>query len=69
MPLTFAKIGERKTIKKISGKDSIKRFLESLGFVEGTEVTVLSDIHGNLIVNVKESRIALSKEMACKIVV
>ncbi|NLX75819.1 MAG: ferrous iron transport protein A [Clostridiaceae bacterium] len=69
MPLTFVKAGEKRTIKKISGKDDARRFLQSLGFVEGAEVTVISDISGNLIVNVKESRVAISKEMACKIMV
>ena len=69
MPLTFVKAGAKRTIKKISGKDDARRFLQSLGFVEGAEVTVISDISGNLIVNVKESRVAISKEMACKIMV
>lgn len=69
MPLTFVKAGEKRTIKKISGKDDARRFLQSLGFVEGAEVTVISDISGNLIVNVKESRVAISKEMACKIMI
>lgn len=69
MPLTFVKAGEKRTIKKISGKDDARRFMQSLGFVEGAEVTVISDISGNLIVNVKESRVAISKEMACKIMV
>jgi len=69
MPLTFARTGEKRRIRKISGKEDAKRFLGSLGFVEGAEVTVLSDISGDLIVHVKESRVAISKEMACKIFV
>ena len=69
MPLTMAASGERNTVKKINGKDEVRRFLESLGFVEGGDVTVVSQIGGNLIVNVKESRVAISREMASKIMV
>lgn len=69
MPLTFAKAGKKNLIKKIGGRDETKRHLNNLGFVEGGEVSVVSEIAGNLIVNVKESRIAISKEMANRIVV
>lgn len=69
MPLTFANVGEENIIKKISGKAEIKQHLENLGFVAGGSVTVISTIAGNLIVNVKESRVAISKEMASKIMV
>ena len=69
MPLTLAKTGEMQTIRKISGLDDTKRFLESLGFVIGGEVTVVSEINGNMIVNVKESRVAISKSMAARIMV
>lgn len=69
MPLTFANIGEIKTIKKIGGKSEVKRFLENLGFTTGGTVSVVSDIGGNMIVNVKESRIAIGKDMASKIMV
>ena len=69
MPLTFAKAGERNSIKKIGGKDDTKRFLNSLGFVEGGEVTIVSENGGNLIVNVKETRVAISREMANRIIV
>lgn len=69
MPLTFANIGEIKTIKKIGGKGEVKRFLENLGFTTGGTVSVVSDIGGNMIVNVKESRIAIGKDMASKIMV
>lgn len=69
MPLTMAKTGEKNLIKKIGGKAEIKRFLESLGFVLGSEVTVVSANNGNVIVNVKESRVAISKEMANKIMI
>ena len=69
MPLTFANIGEIKTIKKIGGKSEVKRFLENLGFTTGGTVSVVSDIGGNMIVNIKESRIAIGKDMASKIMV
>ena len=69
MPLTFAKTGEVKSIKKIGGKDETKRFLNNLGFVEGSEITIVSENAGNLIVNVKNTRVAISKEMANRIVV
>ena len=69
MPLSMAKTGEAQTIKKINGKDETRRFLESLGFVVGAVVTVVSEIQGNMIVNVKESRVAISKTMASRILV
>lgn len=69
MPLTLAKKGEKSTIKKISGKEEIRHFLESLGFVVGGAVTVVSAIGGNVIVNVKDSRVAISREMAGKIII
>ena len=69
MPLTMAATGEINTVKRIQGKDETKRFLESLGFVEGGEVQVISEISGNLIVNVKDARIALSKGMANRIMI
>lgn len=69
MPLTMAPSGSANTVKKINGKDETRRFLESLGFVEGGEVTVVSEMGGNLIVNVKDTRIALSKSMAGRILV
>lgn len=69
MPLTMADAGRMNQIKRIGGKEETKHFLESLGFVVGGYVTVISDINGNLIVNVKESRVAISKEMANKIMV
>ncbi|MDR1628665.1 MAG: ferrous iron transport protein A [Oscillospiraceae bacterium] len=69
MPLTMAKCGEVNFIKKVGGKEDIRRFLESLGFVAGGNVTVISENNGNIIVNVKESRIAISREMANKIMV
>ena len=69
MPLILAATGETNTIRKVSGNPEVKKHLEDLGFVVGGEVTVVSAIGGNLIVNVKESRIAISREMAGKIMV
>lgn len=69
MPLTFMPIGKETTIKKILGQDDTKRFLESLGFVVGSTVTVISQLGGNMILNVKDARIALDKDMAKRIVV
>lgn len=69
MPLTMAETGNQIQIKRIGGKEETRRFLESLGFVTGGFVTVVSEINGNLIVKVKEARIAVSREMANKIIV
>ena len=69
MPLTMAKSGESVTIRKISGKDEVRQHLAELGFVVDSDVTVVSEIGGNLIVQVKESRIALNKSMANRIMV
>ena len=69
MPLTMMKTGESNTIKKVGGKEETRKFLENLGFVAGGSVTVISDIGGNLIVNVKDARVAIGKDMACKILV
>ncbi len=67
MPLTMARSGETVTIRKISGKDEVRRHLAGLGFVVDSDVTVVSEIAGNLIVQVKDSRIALDKSMANRI--
>lgn len=69
MPLAMAQRGKVETIKKINGKDEVKRFLESLGFVVGSEVMVVSELSGNMIVNIKDSRVAISKAMATRIFV
>ena len=69
LPLTMASQGEPMTIKKIGGKQETKKFLETLGFVVGGTVTVVSVINGNMIVNVKDSRVAIGKDMANKIMV
>ena len=69
MPLTMLNAGETNTIKKVGGKEETKRFLENLGFVAGGNVTVVSETGGNLIVNIKDSRVAIGKDMANKIIV
>lgn len=69
IPLTLAEVGEKNIIKKIGGKQEVKAHLENLGFVVGGAVTIINSIGGNVIVNVRESRIAISKEMAQKIMV
>ena len=69
LPLTMASQGEPVTIKKIGGKQETKKFLETLGFVVGGTITVVSEINGNMIVNVKDSRVAIGIDMANKIMV
>ncbi len=69
MPLTLANPGEENIIRKIGGNESTRKFLENLGFVAGGSVTIISEISGNVIVNIKNSRVAVSKEMAQKIIV
>ena len=69
MPLTMASIGETNTIRKVGGHEETKRFLENLGFVAGAEITVVSAIGGNVIVNIKDSRVAINQDMARHIMV
>ena len=69
LPLTFAAIGEETVVKRVGGDPEVKAHLENLGFVAGSAVTVINTIGGNVIVKVKESRIAISREMAQKIMV
>ena len=69
MPLLLAQPGEKNTIMAVRGRGETKRFLESMGFVEGAEITVVSEFDGNLIVNVKDARVALSRVMAAKIMI
>lgn len=69
MPLMLAEIGEENTIKKIGGTPEVKKHLENIGFVVGGTVTIVNALGGNVIVNVKEARVAISEEMARKIMV
>lgn len=69
MPLTLATVGEENIIKKVGGKPEVKKHLENLGFVAGGNVTVITTLGGNVIVNVKEARVAISREMAQKIMI
>ena len=69
MPLSLADIGEKNVIKKIGGSPEVKKHLENLGFVVGGDVTIVTSLGGNVIVNVKEARVAISEEMARKIMV
>ena len=69
MPLTMAKTGEENSIKKVGGKEDVRQFLANLGFIPGSHVTIITKTGGNVIVNIKESRVAISREMAVKIMV
>lgn len=69
IPLIFANIGESNIIKKVGGSSEVKKHLENLGFVAGGDVTIINEIGGNVIVNIKESRVAISKETAQKIMI
>lgn len=69
MPLSMVNMGEPSVIRKVGGKEETRRFLENLGFVTGATVTVVSAAGGNLIVNVKDSRVAIGKDMANKVMV
>lgn len=69
MPLVFAPIGEANVIKRVGGSQEVKQHLANLGFVVGADVMVINQVSGNVIVNVKEARIAISKEMAQKIMI
>ena len=69
MPLALANIGEEYMIRRVSGNPEVKKHLEDLGFTAGGSITVVSALGGNIIVRVKESRVAISEEMACKIMI
>ncbi len=69
MPLVLANVGEENIIKKIGGSPEVKQHLENLGFVVGGSVKIVNTMGGNLIVNVKETRVAVSREMAQKIMI
>ena len=69
MPLGMAQVGETNIIRKITGRDEVRQHLAEIGFVEGEEVRVVSELGGNLILSVKDSRVALDKSMAMRILV
>lgn len=69
MPLTMVGIGNEVIVSRIAGKPEIKKHLENLGFVSGSKVKIIAEVQGDLIVNIKESRIAISKDMANKIII
>lgn len=69
MPLTMARTGEINVIKRVGGKEETRKFLENLGFVTGSPVTIISEISGNVIVNIKDSRVAINKDMVNKILI
>ncbi len=69
MPLSMAKEGETVRVKRVGGKTETRQFLENLGFVAGAEITVVTVIDGNLIVQIKESRVAINRDMANKIMI
>ncbi len=69
MPLSMARTGEENSIKKVGGKEETRQFLANLGFTPGAHVTIVTKNSGNVIVNIKESRVAVSQEMAAKIMV
>jgi len=69
MPLSMVSTGESNIVRKVGGKEETRRFLENLGFVTGAEVTVVSEASGNMIVNIKDSRVAIGKDMATRIMV
>ena len=69
MPLTMVKKGMESSIKRVGGKEETRQFLSTLGFVPGAQLSVVTEINGNVIVNIKESRVAISREMAAKIMV
>ena len=69
MPLSMVSAGEENVIKRVGGKEDTRRFLENLGFVAGGTVTVISEFDGNMIVNIKDSRVAIGKDMANRIII
>ena len=69
MPLMLADVGEENIIRRIGGSQEMKKHLEDMGFVVGGTVSIVSEINGNLIVNVKDTRVAVSREMAGRIMV
>ena len=67
MPLSMVQPGEKVRVRSVSGKDETRRFLSSLGFIEDAEIAVITEISGNVIVNVKGTRVAISKSLACRV--
>lgn len=69
MPLSMVSAGMSGTVRKVGGKEETRRFLENLGFVKGVKVTIVSSANGNMIIHVKDSRVAIGKDMANKIMI
>ncbi len=69
MPLSMSGVGEKRTVLKVNGNDETRKFLGNLGFVAGSEITVISEIAGNMIVNIKDTRVAIDRAMANRIMV
>lgn len=69
MPLTMAPLGRKMMVHRITGKDEIRRFLANLGFVEGADIYVVSELNGNVIICVKDTRVALDKSLTNRIMV
>ena len=69
MPLTMARAGEVSIIRRVTGRDEVRRHLAELGFVVGAEITVVNEIAGNMILSVKDSRVALDRDMATRIMI
>ena len=69
LPLSYAQINEANVIKKVSGNPEVKRHLEDMGFVTGAVISVVSSVNGNLIVNIKDTKVALDKQLAMKIMI
>lgn len=69
MPLSMVRAGESNVVQRVGGREETRKFLENLGFVVGAVVTVISEVGGNIIVNIKEARVAIGKDMANKIIV
>ena len=69
LPLSYATVGEMNIIRKLSGKPEVKKHLEDMGFVVGAPIMIVSTVNGNLIVNVKNTKVALDKELAAKIMI
>ncbi|MDR3121399.1 MAG: ferrous iron transport protein A [Clostridiales bacterium] len=67
MPLSMARVGDENSVKRVGGKPETRQFLENLGFVPGSLVTLITQISGNVIVSIRDSRVAISREMASKI--